>query len=148
MRADYCTSSTTVALCQHPHYRPTIYVVSNWLCQMLYYSPKTQQTHGYHHSHNWYDSHQVNREILDPIFSVQVHKILASSVPTLNFISVLCHATEIMLYRICERDFIPIPVHFCHATMLPVDLPDLYPPHILILAFFCFWPFWSLLPVV
>jgi len=50
--------------------------------------------------------------------------------------------------RRCERDFILIPTHFYHATTLqlrdfarqPVDLPDLWPSDILILAFLVFNP--------
>jgi len=69
-----------------------------------------------------YDSHHENREILDPIFSIQVRAYSSRKSWRLQF-----HNSELYFrtrpqnlcsHRRCERDFILIPTHFYHATTL------------------------------
>jgi len=70
----------------------------------------------------WQSSHHENREILDPIFSIQVRAYSSRKSWRLQF-----HNSELYFrtrppnlcsHRRCERDFILIPTHFYHATTL------------------------------
>ena len=98
-----------------------------------------------------YDSHQKNREILDPILSIQpiaVENLGVFSSTTLNFISELgrricvhtrdARETSYLFKRISImlQRFNSVLLH----DTLPVDLPDLWPSDILILAFIVFNP--------
>ena len=67
-----------------------------------------------------YDSHQKNREILDPILSIQVRAY--SSPWHLQFHNSELHfrtrPPNLCSHRRCERNFVLIPTHFYHATTL------------------------------
>ena len=69
-----------------------------------------------------YGSHQENREILDPIFSIQVRAYRSRKSRRHQFHnSYLYFRTRppnLCSHRRCERDFILIPTHFYHATTL------------------------------
>ena len=69
-----------------------------------------------------YDSHQKNREILDPIFSIQVRAYSSRKSWRLQFHNSELHfqtrPPNLCSHRRCERDFILIPTHFYHATTL------------------------------
>ena len=69
-----------------------------------------------------YDSHQENREILDPIFGIQVRAYSSRKPWRLQF-----HNSELYFrtrppnlcsHRRCERNVVLIPTHSYHATTL------------------------------
>ena len=80
-----------------------------------------QSSHRRRHSGR-YGSHQENREILDPVFSVHVRAYSSRKSWHLQF-----HDSELYFrtrpqnlcsHKRCEKDLIVIPMHFYHATTL------------------------------
>ena len=69
-----------------------------------------------------YDSHQKNREILDPVFSIQVPAYSSRKPWRLQFhnseLNFRTRPPNLCSHRRCDRNFVPIPTHFYHATTL------------------------------